>query len=203
MAGQKVKPVFLEDQCLRSLITSAMEVYNRETNGLLIGRNTKKKISRSMRKVMSIRDVYPYQTDIRKPSEVSHGNMAAFRRVISSISSMQTKIAGGYHSHCWPIERIKLSKSDIGFSKDEMGYTNKNRKNGLTEWLEILLSVKKREYTEPHEIGWFLTELEKGVRSLIVMNTFEGYSVTINAYWIKHGKKPTVREAKVYASWLV
>ncbi|MCK4497271.1 MAG: Mov34/MPN/PAD-1 family protein, partial [Candidatus Aenigmarchaeota archaeon] len=98
------RDVFIGKRSFKTLIASAIEVYSRETNGALLGRNTTMNIDGVKKKVLSIKDVYPIQTEKRKRSEVSHGNIAAFERFLRAMRSLKTNIVGGFHSHPHPYE---------------------------------------------------------------------------------------------------
>ncbi|HDD72460.1 MAG TPA: hypothetical protein ENG00_00035 [Candidatus Aenigmarchaeota archaeon] len=202
---ERVIPVFIDSQCLRSLVTSALEVYNRETNGALIGKLSVRKIRGKRRRVMSIKDIYVYQTDIRKPSEVYHGNISAYKRVLNSLRSMKMNIVGGYHSHAFPYNCSRLSADDILFAEEEMEAINKSRYHAnLSRWLEILLSLRKWESKKKHRTGWEIKKLSKKLRVIVATSERIKYDVFVSAYWITFmDGKPRVREARVFTPWVV
>lgn len=57
--GMLLRDIFIENRAFKTLITSAIEVYNKETNGVLLGRNTMREIKGRKMKVVSIKEVYP------------------------------------------------------------------------------------------------------------------------------------------------
>lgn len=195
---EKTEPVFLDSDCLRTMITSALEVYNRETNGMLIGRMSVRSTGRKRERIMSVKDTYSYQTDDRKPTTVEHGNISAFRRVLGSLNTMNMRIVGGYHSHNFPYNVSRLSPDDLLFAEEEMNEINKRRINDMNRWLEVLLSVAKNVYRRPHRTGWHARRYRNKVRFIVVTKPFEGYDIFVSAYWINFIKgRPRVREARV------
>ncbi|MBN2042596.1 MAG: hypothetical protein JW754_02210 [Candidatus Aenigmarchaeota archaeon] len=197
--------VFIGHRCFKSLIASAIEVYNRETNGALIGKNVTRKIESERRKVISVREVYPFQLDRRTPSEVEHGNKAAFRRVIRSMHGMKFDIIGGFHSHPWPYTKIGLSQGDIISITEELKDMRKiNRNLKMDKWLEILISIKRKDYNTPQELGWSMFDTGRKVRVLLKTGKYMGYYIIISAYWVLFDKKkPRVKEASVFVPWIL
>jgi hypothetical protein len=98
--------ILISDSRLRSLLTSAIEVFNRETDGVFTGKFMLHQSYGKKRTVLCIENTYPFQTARRKPSEVSHGNMAAFMRAMESLTSFDVKFLGGYHSHPAPYHLV-------------------------------------------------------------------------------------------------
>ncbi len=207
-----MRHVFIEEIRLISMITSAIEVYNRETNGCLIGKNTVKEVKGRKVKVVSIKGIYPFQTEKRTPSQVMHGNMSAFKRTINSLKSMESEIVGGYHSHPYPYPHIRLSKDDVVSIKEEMEMMKKlGYKSMENQWLEVLLSIKEVEHKKEQEIGWTIINYKKkkSVKCMVRTDFHTRYDIIITAYWIRYPEsadsksKPTVREANVYVPWLI
>ncbi|MCD6590405.1 MAG: hypothetical protein J7K72_00345 [Candidatus Aenigmarchaeota archaeon] len=205
--------IFIEKRSFKTLITSAVEVYNRETNGALLGRNAIRKIKGRKMKVISIKEVYPFQTEKRRPSEVIHGNISAFKRVLRAVESLQTEIIGGYHSHPYPYGYVGLSEGDVVSIKEDIDVMIKigqeRIKNG---WVEILLSIKRKDYRRPSKIKWYICDYEKKLRVRIRTEEKTGYDILVSAYWVypkeEFGKKPIkdmkfgVKEVAVYVPWI-
>ncbi len=202
---EKLREVYIGHRCFKSIIASAIEVYNRETNGALIGKNVTRKIESKRREVISVREVYPFQTEKRKPSEVDHGNKAAFRRVISSMHGMKFGLIGGFHSHPYPYGEIGLSEEDIiSIRKETRDMKKINKKLAMNRWLEVLVSIRRRDYSTPQEMGWSMFDTGKKVRVLLKIGKYMGYHIIISAYWILlDRKKPGVKEVNVFVPWIL
>ncbi len=193
-----MRSVFLESHVFRTLVTSAVEVYNRETNGVLIGRLSHKKIGRYREPMMVITDAYPLQTETRKPTEVFHGNDAAFRRAMNSLKTLKVDIVGGYHSHTWPYGEKVPSKSDVEQIGKEITFLKGRR------WLEIIISIKRKEYSTMAATGWDIQDHPKKIRAILRTEPDIGYDITISAHWVDFShKNPRVTETAVFVPWLL
>jgi proteasome lid subunit RPN8/RPN11 len=206
------RDVFIENRTFRTLITSAIEVYNRETNGAIMGRRAIREIEGRRTEILSVKDVYPFQTDRRTPSEVVHGNKSAFRRVLRAIESMNTEIIGGYHSHPLPYEQVGLSEEDVDAIKEDIEVMNKIGQERVKKgWIEVLLSIKKKHYKRSSETEWYISDYVKKVRVTVRTKKKVAYDILVSAYWIypkeKYNDKPIskmrfgVKEVAVYVPW--
>jgi proteasome lid subunit RPN8/RPN11 len=210
--GTGFRDIFIENRAFKTLITSAIEVYNRETNGVMLGVNTVKEIKGERRKVISVKEVYPFQTEERKPSEVVHGNIAAFKRVLRTISSFESEIVGGYHSHPHPYKIVRLSKADVESIKDDIEAMIKTGQERVKKgWIEILLSIKRKDYARPKGREWYICDYIKRLRCHVRTRAKVGYDILISAYWV-HPKGEAdekaikdiefgIREVAVYVPW--
>lgn len=207
------RPVFIEKRPFKTIIASAIEVYSRETNGILLGRNATRNIDGVKKKVLSVKNAYPIQTESRKRSEVSHGNIAAFNRFLRAMRSLKSEIIGGYHSHPHPYESNVLSGGDVDFVKDEVKEMIKmGQKHIKKGWIEILLSMKKKNYRGPIGSRWYTCRYLKKIRCRIKTRKKVGYDITISAYWIYPKKKIAknnrkgieygVKEVPIYVPWI-
>lgn len=179
------KNVYLDPKCLASsLIPSAIEEYHKETSGYLIGSNGK------IAKKLKVISAYPIQTDIKKRTFVVHGNESAVKRVSRVMETMKMRLVGGFHTH--PLGPNKLSKTDIDF------VLNKIEEHSLPEWLELILSIKKRDYKTEQKIGWSIKEWENKLGMNIKTGPWTGYNITLSGYWIKENGK--VNEATLWTS---
>ncbi|MFH1237299.1 MAG: hypothetical protein V1648_02745 [Candidatus Aenigmatarchaeota archaeon] len=207
------RDVFIESRAFKTLITSAIEVYNRETNGVILGANTIKAIKDERKKVVTIKEVYPFQTEERKPSEVVHGNVAAFKRVVRTIDSFDAEIIGGYHSHPFPYFKVRLSKGDFISIKEDIDAMMKiGHKRVANEWLEILLSIKRKEYAKPSGREWYICDYMKKLRCYLRTQKRVGWDILVSAYWVYPKRqdpekvKPLTwemgaKEAAVFVPW--
>jgi len=209
------RDVFIERRSFRTLITSAIEVYNRETNGALLGRNAVREISGEKTEVVSVKEVYPFQTEKRTPSRVVHGNISAFKRTLRAFESLGTEIIGGYHSHPYPYGGfVHLSKDDVESIKEDVESMAKvGQKRVLKGWIEILISIRGKDYVKPHRTEWYICDYVKKLRVRVRTRVKRGYDILISAYWVypkeNYGKKPIkkmkfgVKEVAVYVPWIL
>jgi len=212
--GPEFRDIFIENHSFKELITSAIEVYNRETNGVLLGRRTFKEIKGDKKKVVSIKNVYPFQMERRTPSQVTHGNIEAFKRVLRTIDSFDAEIVGGYHSHTPPYYVVRLSRGDIKSIKEDIeamlkiGYTKMAR-----GWIEILMSIKRKEYKKPSGREWYICDYIKKLRCYVRTQKKIGWDILLSAYWVYPKKtiegtklrkiKFGVKEVAVYVEWIL
>jgi hypothetical protein len=211
----KFRDVFIERRSFRTLITSAIEVFNRETNGALFGRNAVREIDGRKTDVVSVKEIYPFQTEKRTPSQVLHGNISAFNRVLRAIESLGTEIIGGYHSHPYPYGGfVHLSKDDVVSIKEDIKEMIKIGQERIRKgWIEVLLSIRRKDYVKPHKPEWYICDYVKKLRVRVRTRKKIGYDILISAYWVypreKFGKKPIskmkfgVKEVAVYVPWII
>ena len=208
------RDVFLENRSLKTIITSAIEVYNRETNGALLGRYSIHHIKGRKVKLISVKEIYPFQMEERKPSQVEHANTAAFKRFIRATDTMRNEIIGGYHSHPVPYDKVRLSKGDIVSIREDIEEMEKLGQDRVKRgWLEVLLSITRKEYKKTHRPDWYICDYMKKLRVRVRTRKTMGYDIIISAYWVYPKrqkdlteKKPTkwnmgVKEVAVYAPW--
>jgi len=208
------RDIFIERRTFRSILTSAIEVYNRETNGALLGRRAVHEINGKKREMVSVKEVYPFQTEKRTPSKVIHGNKAAFRRVLRAFESLGTEIIGGYHSHPYPYGFVGLSQGDILSVKEDVeAMTRIGQERVRNGWLELLLSIKRKDYAKKQKPEWYICDYVKKLRVRVRTREKRGYDILVSAYWVypreKYGKKPVkemrfgVKEVAVYVPWIL
>jgi proteasome lid subunit RPN8/RPN11 len=208
------RDVFIERRSFRTLITSAIEVYNRETNGALLGRKAVHEINGKKTGVVSVREVYPIQTEKRTPSRVVHGNISAFKRILRAFESLGTEIIGGYHSHPYPYGFVGLSRGDVVSVKEDVeSMTKIGQERVRNGWLELLLSIKRKDYAKPQKPEWYICDYVKKLRVRVRTRERRGYDILVSAYWVypkeKYGIKPIknmkfgVREVAVYVPWIL
>src|SRR3989337_1904989 len=125
-AGDPMNTVMIERGCFLGLATSAIEAYNRETNGFVLGNEGTRTIRARPRTITVLRAAYPLQTEDRKPNWVSHGNERAFRR----------------------------APRDLCCGAGELGRIGRTREPDGAAWLEVVLALRRRTWTRPHDVGW-------------------------------------------------
>jgi len=178
------KNVHIDPKCLvMSMIPSAIEEYHKEVSGYLIGSN-------GPSKKLRIISAYPMQSDIKKRTFVIHGNDSAVKRVNGVMRTMKMRIVGGFHTH--PLGPSKPSRSDVDFIQEKL------EEHSLPNWLELIMSVKKRDYESEHRPGWSLKQWEKKLGMTIKTGPWTGFDVTLSGFWIKRSGK--VSEARLWTS---
>ncbi len=195
--------VLLDSRNVKTLATSAIEVYNRETTGLISAKNVTKTIKGRKKNFVTLNTVYPIQTAERKPSKVLHGNILAYKRAVKTLSAMNTSISGGFHSHTnyYPNYNVypELSKEDVEFIEDEMKHL-KAHGHQISSWLEILISIKERKYSSSHKIGTTTKAFKKKLGIRVTTNPYTAYDITLSGYWLQNGteKLRVVKEPKIF-----
>ena len=182
--------VYLDPKCLKTnLIPAAIELCHRETSGYLMGTNG------STAKRVKIVSAYPIQTDKKAFTYVEPANKSTINRLDTLLHAMNIKLLGGFHSH--PLGPSKLSKSDIAFIGE------KAEKMNLSEWLELILSVKKKDFENRKKRGWDFRLYPRKLGFTVVTHPYVGYEVTLSGFWLKkngHGMK-VVKEATLWTNW--
>lgn len=194
-----MKDVWIRDSRMRSLLTSAIEVFNRETDGVFTAKFALREKYGKKKTFIYVENVYPFQTSERKPSEVTHGNMAAFMRVMESLTSFDIGFLGGYHSHPEPYRLARLSKSDVKFIRDELKFLRKSENfKTQNDWLELLLCIKKKRYARRQKIGCRFRRHGKKMKIYMMITPYTRYEILLGAYWVDFSKKkPEVSECKI------
>src|SRR3989442_9038167 len=107
--------VVIDPACFVGLITSAVEAYNRETNGFLIGAERARKIRRTSKEVAVLKAAYPIQTADRKVNWVANGNGRAFDRARHAVANTHggLDLLGGHHSRTGGDAPAGLSRPDL------------------------------------------------------------------------------------------
>src|SRR5437764_2235564 len=149
------KPIVERPPCV-GLVTSAVERYNRETNGFLVGNRGTRIMRQRPREGTVLRAAYPLQTEDRKPNWVSHGNEKAFKRARGAIEHADVGYAvlGGFHSHTGHDGAASLSRTDLDYVADELRRISRDRPERRVRWLEVVMALKRRTWSQPHETGW-------------------------------------------------
>jgi len=193
--------ILIEPNCLATIVSSALEVYNRETNGYLLSRKKRaiKNIHGRKHRLLNLNVAYPFQTSDRKPTEVDHGNLSATHRVIDSLNSMGVKLIGGYHSHPYPNHDVIISDDDVKAALEEIERVNCNGVT-LKRWLELIISAKRLDYETPHKLGYTFKSSGDGIRVKVNARPYLGFDLKIAGYWIyPKGDSALKRRALVYA----
>ena len=193
-----IKGVYIEPECFTALITSAIEVYNRETNGFLLGDVTTRKVRGKSLRVLSLHTAQPFQLEERKPTSVLHTNKKAIERLIGSLNIMEKNLVGGYHSHPFPHNLTTLSSGDVDFIREEMVQL---RKHGfqINQWLELVMAVKGRNYMKRHKEGRKFYVGKSDVGIMIKNSPYQGFKIRMRAHaLVIDGKNLRRKTLKTY-----
>ncbi|UCH89800.1 MAG: Mov34/MPN/PAD-1 family protein [Thermoplasmata archaeon] len=195
-----MQEVIIDPRCFFALITSSLEVYNRETTGLLVGNFRMRKMngSRKRKKVIVLEAAYPFQTAKRKPTWVDIGNFEAFQRARASLHSLNFSMVGEFHSH--PNRSISLSDADVRYIRERVQEIYYNGNSMLNHhWLELVISVRKREYSQPQKTGWTWRKYKNKLSCIIKTNPYLGYKFTLAGFWVSIDEDDKRKvEAKLY-----
>ena len=149
--------VFMGLGVIANILTSCIEVYPKETIGLLGGYRTSKR----NRLVMA----YPLQKVSRKKNAVTIMDRKSYRRTLRIMEPMGIEFYGFYHSH--PDFVAQPSEHDILSSVEEILSLNREHK-----MLEIIIGIKRKKYKRKQRSDFMLRELStKGGR------VFDGYLI--------------------------
>ncbi len=190
-----MEDVVIDPPCVIGLVTSAIEAYNRETSGFLIGAERARKIRRRPRTVAVLKAAYPIQTAVRKVNWVANGNGRAFERARTSVENAYAglDLVGGYHSHTGDDAHASLSALDLDYIEDEFQAFNRGRSEGVRDrWLEVVLAIRRRKYVRLQETGWTLRRYPRKLGAKVVLRPNLSYDITIGGYWIwgEHNGRP-------------
>jgi proteasome lid subunit RPN8/RPN11 len=196
------RDIILQPGCFLGVVASAIEAYNRETNGFLMGNP---KTRGRARRVSVLEAAYPIQTETRMPSWVSHGNLSAFDRARSTVNQLDVglELVGGYHSHPGPGGTPSLSNLDLAYIQDEVHGMNRGRASAHRghSWLELIVAIRKKEYGRPHALRWTWREYGRKIGAIVPLSEAMGFDTTMAAYWVTtepdgNGRPPEIREVK-------
>jgi len=204
--------VVIDPACFVGLITLAVEVYNRETYGFLIGAERARKIRRTSKEVAVLKAAYPIQTADRKVNWVANGNGRAFDRARHAVANAHggVDLLGGYHSHTGSDAHAGLSRLDLDYILDEFHAMNRGQvEPTVNRWLELVLAIRRREYSTPREVRWTLSHYPRKLAARVVLKPTVGFDITLGGYWVycqKNGRPGAFElagreEARLHAPW--
>src|SRR3989442_15956672 len=173
--------IVIERGCFVGLVASAVEAYNRETNGFLVGNRGPGVWRRRPREVTVLRAAYPLQTEAGKPNWVSHGNEKAFRRArgVMENADVGYAVLGGFHSPTGGDGAASLSAPDLEYVSDELKRLSRSRSMDRAEWLEVVVALKPREWSRRHEAGWTTRRYRRKLGCTVAIDPTHGYDMTI------------------------
>lgn len=195
--GEQPPPVLVDPGAFVALVNSAVEVFNRETTGLLVGTERVRTLGGRKRKVVALEAAYPLQTAYRSVTWVEHGNRRAAHRARNAVDSLGFRILGEYHSHT--NNEQGLSRADVEYAAQAL-----QRLNGHApkRWLELVLGMRRKDYRSPRPPGFTWREYARKVGCTVVVAPRSGFDVTIAGYWIQpNGSGMHCEEAEVHVPW--
>src|SRR3989442_13226658 len=203
--------IVIERSCFLGLVTSAVEAYNRETNGFLVGNRATRLVRQKPREVTVLRAAYPLQSEDRNPNWVSHGNEKAFKRARGAIDNADVGYAvlGGFHSHTGDDGAASLSSTDLDYVADELRRLSRHRPEERVQWLEVVMALKRREWSRQHGIGWTARQYRRKLGCSVALDATHGYDMTIGRIWVGGGPDGVpgsldvvgTREARLLLPW--
>jgi proteasome lid subunit RPN8/RPN11 len=196
--GDQLPPLLVDPACFLSLVNSAVEVYNRETTGLLVGAERWRVIGGRRRRVMALEGAYPLQTAARSVTWVEHGNHSAALRARTAVDSLGFRILGEYHSHT--NNEQGLSRADVEYARQALRSLNGHAPK---RWLELVLGLRRKEYASSRRPGFTWREYARKVGCTVVLSPRTGFDVTIAGYWVTPDGDSGARcvEATVHVPW--
>jgi len=190
-------PIVLEPHAFSSLLMSVVEVHGTESMGLLIGHEDSQFIKGKVTECIAVAAAYPLQSADRGRTSVGFGNLAARKRVESTVNAVGFAIVGGFHSH--PNTTTKLSKEDKDFIFSEL--EGVYSKLGLERWLEIVVKVGrirrpatskylKKLYRDGRipEPGYYPWNTSPEIAGDLITHGNGAYRVEMKGYWFEGEK---------------
>ncbi len=183
-----MRSAILEAGCFSALVISAVEVYSKETTGLLIGKRDRRFIRGKLTDCVVIQGAYPLQTAKRGFTSVMIGNTRAFRRARRTLNYLGFETIGEYHSH--PGRYARLTIEDEDYIRDQINEINKEELKLLEkQWLELIVGIVKKKYKKEQKRGWFpkkrrLKRRTKRIAGILKTTPRIGYDIEILGYWI-------------------
>jgi proteasome lid subunit RPN8/RPN11 len=173
--------VVIEPGCILGLAASAIEAYNRETNGYLLGEADVRRPRRTVLKAS-----IPLQTEARKPSGVEHGNARAFDRARRTVRlEAGLRRVGGFHSHTGDDGAPALSETDLDYIAQELGWANARLpRPWADQWLEVVVAIRRRAYARPRRRAWTWRRYARKVGCTVAIKPSVGYDMTFSGYWV-------------------
>lgn len=205
--GSPMRDIIVDPGCFLGLCASAIEAYNRETNGFLLGGPGRR--GRRRRPVAVLKAAYPIQTEERKRTSVGHGNMKAFDRARRTMNNLWVglDLLGGYHSHTGSDGAAALSPTDLEYIEGELNHLARQGER-KQDWLELVMAIRQRTYERRHAVAWSFRRYPRKLGATIAIKANLGYDVTLAGYWVPvvpngggsvHVTKP--EEARLAIPW--
>src|SRR2546422_1213303 len=178
--------IVVERSAFVGLVTSAVEAYNRETNGFVVGNRGPRRMKQRPREVTVLRAAYPLETEDRKRNWVSHGNGRPSKRGRGAIETLDVggyAVLGGFHSHTGDDGGASLSRTDLDYVADELRRISRGRPAERVQWLEVVLALKRRGWARDHELRWTTPAYPPELRGTGALHPTPSHDKTIGGFW--------------------
>lgn len=169
-----MKDVYFDFGCFAGILSAIIETYPNETFGFLGGEETKS---------VNLKMSPPLQSAVKSKDKVEFKDKRRYEEAKDVIDAFGLTIIGGYHSHpkgiAYPSEEDKISA----------GLENLNKRIDPTtplmdEWLEIVVSLKKKKYMKNFRPIVTLDDSSKKIEGTIKIQN-NGYDFEMIGFWVK------------------
>jgi transposase len=183
---------------VKSLLASAVEVYPRETMGLLWGAKSYRKENGKKKHFLSVKSIFPIQTVCRGYTQVDWGNQAAKKRLLNILKSLRAGIVGEFHSHTKEGTFASLSADDVHYYLRE---SRDGREILGKDWIELVVRINENQTQETNETIYGDYHYRKAER-LYVNSADKSYDVTFSAWFIKQRNDKIIPvQGTVWIDW--
>ena len=190
--------IWIDRWSLKTLISSAIEVYPRETMGLLWGTSRQRKFEGKKRKVLSVKSVYPVQTADRKYTKVGWGPDMAKERLLNSVKGLNIGVLGEYNSHTRTPSSAHLSPDDHEYYENEI-YFGRNILG--KDWIELLIRINEKDNKSNKSSIRSKYTYQKAERFLIDLPP-RTYDLTLSGWFIESSDDEiSSRKGTVWIDW--
>ena len=191
--------VWVNRWVLKLLISSAVEVYPRETMGLLWGVKEYKKLSRKRKRVLSVKAVYPIQTARRTLTSVDWGNKSAKVRLLNTLRSIRVGIIGEFHSHTKVGAVAQPSSEDLRYYLRE---SLAGREIIGKDWIEMVIRISEYKVDPSQKEPVYGNYKYRKAERFHVRLSDKAYDITLSAWFIKSKNgRLTTRQGTVWIEW--
>jgi len=197
--GDVLSDVWMDRWSLKSLVASAVEVYPRETMGLLWGVIRRRKLDGRKRRILSIKFAYPIQTARRKFTNVDWGNETAKRRLRDVMSSIRVGIVGEFHSHTKAGAVAQPSISDLRYYLRE----SLSRPEIIgRDWIEMVVRIREHVGRPSYEDSVYGNYNYRRAERFSVVLSDKVYDITLSPWFIESSNgEPAPRQGIVWIEW--
>lgn len=191
--------VWVNRWVLKLLVSSAVEVYPRETMGLLWGVKGYKKLGRKRRRVLLVKAAYPIQTARRAPTSVDWGNKSAKIRLLNTLRSIRVGIIGEFHSHTKVGAVAQPSSEDLRYYLRE---SLAGREIIGKDWIEMVIRISEYKVDPSQREPVYGNYRYRKAERFNVRLSDKAYDITLSAWLIKpKNDRFIARQGTVWIEW--